>query len=94
MLHIVRVSGFSSQALSQCLTMCLADDSILLLDDGCYNLANNELADALAHKKITTVFFVEEHAKARAQYSNDFKPITLADVLPLIFNHNNTTTWS
>jgi tRNA 2-thiouridine synthesizing protein B len=40
MLHLIRNSGFNSNALTQCLEMILPQDSILLIDDGCYNLSH------------------------------------------------------
>ena len=67
MLHIIRRSGFTSNALAQCLSMVLADDSILLMDDGCYNVNHPLLLEALTSKPNTAVYFVDVHTSARAQ---------------------------
>lgn len=108
MLHIIRSSGFTSNALTQCLSMVLAQDSILLMDDGCYNVNHPLLHDALATNPNTTVYFVDLHASARAltpissnsqnnsngYIGNAFIAIALSDALTHIFNHNNSITWS
>jgi tRNA 2-thiouridine synthesizing protein B len=96
MLHIIRNSGFSSSALTQCLSMCLPQDSILLMDDGCYNLNHPLLAEALTKQPALKVYFINLHASARAQSSNNtsFISSNLTDVLELLFSHNNSITWS
>ena len=96
MLHIIRDSGFNSSALTQCLSMNLPQDSILLMDDGCYNLNHPLLLAAIAKQPALKVYFISLHASARAQKSNNtsFVSSTLDDVLELLFSHNNSITWS
>ena len=96
MLHIIRNSGFSSNALTQCLSISLPQDSILLMDDGCYNLNHPLLAEALTKQPALKVYFINLHASARAQ--NSINPVfissTLDNVLELLFTHDNSITWS
>jgi tRNA 2-thiouridine synthesizing protein B len=96
MLHIIRNSGFSSNALTQCLSMALPQDNILLMDDGCYNLNHPLLAEALTKQPALKVYFIDLHASARAQ--NSINPVfissTLDNVLELLFTHDNSITWS
>jgi tRNA 2-thiouridine synthesizing protein B len=96
MLHIIRNSGFSSSAISQCLSMCLPQDSILLMDDGCYNLNHPLLLEALAKQSELKLYYIGLHASARAQSSNNtsFISSNLTDVLELLFSHDNSITWS
>lgn len=96
MLHIIRSSGFSSNALTQCLSMSLPQDSILLMDDGCYNLNHPLLLAAITKQPTLKVHFMGLHANARAQSSanNSFISSTLNEVLELLFNHDNSITWS
>ncbi len=96
MLHIIRTSAFTSKVLEQCLSMCLSDDSILLMDDGCYNLNHALLLEAHAKQSTITVYFISLHASARAKKNtNDaFNAITLTEVLALVFQHDNSITWS
>ena len=96
MLHIIRSSAFNSNTLTQCLSMYLSGDSILLMDDGCYNLNHSLLLEAQARQSSITVYFISLHASARAQKNpNDtFNAITLNEVLALIFQHDNSITWS
>lgn len=96
MLHIIRSSGFSSNILTHCLTMAQPQDSILLMDDGCYNLNHPLLLAAAVKQPELKVYFIKLHADARAQSSDKhtFTPSTLAQMLELIFNHDNSMTWS
>ncbi|WP_085297412.1 sulfurtransferase complex subunit TusB [Cognaticolwellia mytili] len=96
MLHIIRNSGFSSSALMQCLSMNLPQDSILLMDDGCYNLNHPLLLAALVKQPALKVYFISLHASARAQKTSNtsFVSSTLDDVLELLFSHDNSITWS
>jgi tRNA 2-thiouridine synthesizing protein B len=96
MLHIIRNSGFSSSVLTQCLSMSLPQDSILLMDDGCYNLNHPLLLAALIKQPELKVYFISLHASARAQNSTHtaFISSTLDNVLELLFSHDNSITWS
>ena len=95
-LHIIRSSGYSSNALVQCLSMLLPQDNILLMDDGCYNLSHALLLKALKDDAELTAYVVSEHASARAQSSShsDFILTTLTEVVTLLFKHDNSITWS
>jgi tRNA 2-thiouridine synthesizing protein B len=95
-LHIIRSSGYSSNALAQCLSMLLPQDNILLMDDGCYNLSHALLLKALKDDPELTAYVVSEHASARAQSSShsDFILTTLIEVVTLLFKHDNSITWS
>lgn len=98
MLHIIRSSGFNSNALTQCLGLVANNDSIILMDDGCYNLQHPlllELLESNSTQAYINVYFIDSHAHARAQsYNNMCKAITLTNMLDLIFKHNNSITWS
>ena len=94
-LHIVRSSGFNTNALTQCLSLVSNADSILLMDDGCYNINHPLLIELLGNRPEVSVSIIDNHAEARAQTANKLiSTITLADMLELIFNHNNSITWS
>ena len=96
MLHIIRNSGYSNNALAQCLNMALPQDSILLMDDGCYNLSHKLLLDSLENKPEISVYFIKLHADARAQnnINSEFMATTLTEVVALLFKHDNSITWS
>jgi len=96
MLHLIRNSGFNSNALTQCIEMILPQDSILLIDDGCYNFSHALLLKTLTEQQDITLYFISQHADARAQCPNNklFIPITLAEVVALLFKHDNSITWS
>ena len=96
MLHIIRTSGFNNNALAQCLDTTLEQDSLLLIDDGCYNLHHPLLLEILMAKTELKCFYIGLHASARAQFKPApvFTEITLDDVNELIFSHHNSITWS
>lgn len=96
MLHIIRSSGYNNNALEQCLDMLLPNDSILLMDDGCYNVNHKMLLKAQSASPALSIYFLEQHANARAQKNidNNFTPTTLTNVVTLLFQHDNSITWS
>jgi tRNA 2-thiouridine synthesizing protein B len=96
MLHLIRNSSFNSNALTQCLDMILPQDSILLIDDGCYNFNHALLLRTLTEQQDITLYFISQHAIARAQCPNNklFIPISLTQVVALLFKHDNSITWS
>ena len=96
MLHIIRNSAFNNNSLSQCLAMCMAQDTILLMDDGCYNLQHPLLLDMPTKHSEINVHFLQLHATARAQHTEQglFTAVSMEDVLQLIFSHDNAITWS
>jgi tRNA 2-thiouridine synthesizing protein B len=95
MLHIIRSSGFTSNALTQCLNMTLPEDTILLMDDGCYNLNHPVMLETQSNQQQITVYYISLHASARAQINkSSFTAIGLDDVPDLIFKHDNAITWS
>jgi tRNA 2-thiouridine synthesizing protein B len=76
--------------------MILPQDSILLIDDGCYNFNHTLLLRTLTEQQDITLYFISQHAIARAQCPNNklFIPITLTQVVALLFKHDNSITWS
>ncbi|MFT6918600.1 MAG: tRNA 2-thiouridine synthesizing protein B [Cognaticolwellia sp.] len=50
----------------------------------------------LTEQQDITLYFISQHADARAQCTNNnlFIPITLAEVVALLFKHDNSITWS
>lgn len=95
MLHIIRSSGFSNNALELCIGNLQQGDSLALLDDGCYNLNHKNLstlAQQLGHENI---YVINEHVKSRALNTpKSIKTISLAQLSELIFTHDNNITWS
>ena len=76
--------------------MLLPNDSILLMDDGCYNVSHKLLLKAQLALPELTIYFIEQHANARAQKNidNNFTSTTLTDVVTLLFQHESSITWS
>jgi tRNA 2-thiouridine synthesizing protein B len=94
-LHLVRQSAFATNDFAQCLSVLDHQDSIILMDDGCYNL-NHTLMDSLIKRvdETMTIHVLTSHAKARAiKAIEPIKEIEMNDVINLTFNHNKVITW-
>ncbi|MCP4987292.1 MAG: sulfurtransferase complex subunit TusB [Colwellia sp.] len=94
-LHLVRQSAFATNDFAQCLSVLAQQDSIVLMDDGCYNLKHS-LMDSLIKRVDGSILIhvVSSHAEARAIESDEaIKHIEMTDVVVLTFNHNKVITW-
>ena len=94
-LHLVRQSAFASNDFAQCLSVLNHQDSVVLMDDGCYNLKHT-LMDSLIKRVDGTVNInvVASHAQARAiEIITTVNAIEMSDVVELTFNHNKVITW-
>jgi len=90
-LHLLRCSAFSSKKVDHCLANLSGEDSLILLDDGCYNLTHPSLANIISSP---STYIVKEHAIARALSIPDhLKTISLLELNDLIFTHNSVVTW-
>ena len=94
-LHLVRQSAFSTNDFAQCLSVVDHQDTIVLMDDGCYNLKHS-LMDNLIKRIDDTIIIcvVTSHAQARAVESIiAVSNIKMADVVELTFTHKKVITW-
>ena len=92
-LHLIRQSpGKALGEIQLCLNTLLPEDSIVLMDDGCY-LTSHSLCNDMLTKK-AQVYMIAEHAKARAiNTAKTVKLISLAEINELIFSHKSSVTW-
>ena len=94
-LHIVRQSAFASNDFAQCLSVLEHQDSVVLMDDGCYNLKHS-LMDSLIKRVDGSVNInvVVSHARARAiEIIATVNAIEMSDVVELTFTHKKVITW-
>lgn len=95
MLHLVRTSAFQSNDFEQCLNVVQTSDTLVLLDDGCYNL-NHELWQQAASKlPLTALYIIEAHAQARAITldKESVSTLSLDALMKLICNTEKSVTW-
>lgn len=94
-LHLVRQSAFSTNDLEQCLSVLGQQDSVVLMDDGCYNLKHPLMQGLIKQENGTiTIYVISSHAQARAiKKITTINHIDMADVVDLTFNHNKVITW-
>jgi sulfur relay protein TusB/DsrH len=88
MLHLVRTSAFQTSDFEQCLDVIQANDTIVLLDDGCYNLSHDLWQQP-------ALYIVEAHAQARAITIDKEKINTLSldALMTLICATEKSVTW-
>ena len=94
-LHLVRQSAFTTNDFAQCLSVLDHQDTIVLMDDGCYNLKHN-LMDSLIKRIDSSINInvITRHAKARAiDLIATVNHIDISDVVELTFNHKKVITW-
>ncbi|WP_057831154.1 sulfurtransferase complex subunit TusB [Colwellia sp. TT2012] len=94
-LHLIRQSAFTSNDFAQCLSVLDHQDSVVLMDDGCYNLKHS-LMDSLI-KRVggsVNINIIASHAQARAiEIITAVNTIEISDVVELTFTHNKVITW-
>jgi len=94
-LHLVRQSAFTNNDFAQCLSMIGQQDTIVLMDDGCYNLKHT-LMDSLIKQVDNTIHItvIISHAKARGiEIQKTVKGINMSEVVELTFTHKKVITW-
>lgn len=88
-LHIIRSPSLTN-FLPELQSLVAAQDAILLMDDGCYQLA----LPALKKLTVSCVYVVREHMQARAVVNQEAATEVLATTTPsLLFDFNNSITW-
>lgn len=94
-LHIVRQSAFMTSDLAQCISLLLSEDTLVLIDDGCYNLSHRLLTDLLSQPNNSiTVNVIKSHAEARALLvPKGVNIIEMTALVEFTFTHQKVITW-
>lgn len=94
-LHLVRSSAYNGNDLNQCISNIQTDDTLVLLDDGCYNITHPLLAQCTQMHPELAIYFIENHADARAINVNQTisTPITMDTLIKLTFSNDTVVTW-
>jgi sulfur relay protein TusB/DsrH len=95
MLHLVRTSAFKTNDFQQCLNVIQTSDTLVLLDDGCYNLSHDLWQQALSKIALPALYIIETHAKARS-VSIDYNRVnilSLEALMTLICETEKSVTW-
>ena len=95
MLHLVRTSAFQTNDFQQCLNVLQSTDTIVLLDDGCYNLSHDLWQEASNKIALTALYIIEAHAQARAITidKNKINTLSLDALMTLICKTEQSVTW-
>ena len=98
-LHLIRSSAFSNNDLEQCIHNIEDSDSVVLLDDGCYNI-NHPLMNKLQEKiSMINLYILRKHAQARGINIDDFtskdvfNSITMEELVGMTFSNDSVVTW-
>jgi len=93
-LHIVRKSAFSSNDLAQCLALVIKSDTIVLLDDACYNVNHPLITQVLTEQPELAIQIMKTHALARAiTVMDSIRTIAMKDLVSLTLTHEKVITW-
>lgn len=91
-LHLLRLSPFTNNDMLLCNENLMLNDSVVLLDDGCYTL-NHPLLNKL-QIKCDNIFIIEQHALARGlSLKNNIQAIDITTLNQFVFEHKNSVTW-
>ena len=95
MLHLVRTSAFQANDFEQCLNVVQPSDTIVLLDDGCYNLSHDLWQQALNNKALPSLYIIEAHGQARSVNidNNKVNLLSLDSLMTLICETDKSVTW-
>jgi len=95
-LHLLRCGSFTHRHLTECTAILADDDAIILLDDGCYSLADPQLQQLCEQQKLCDCYVIVEHATARAltvPSKHPYKSISINTLAELLFQFDNSITW-
>ncbi len=89
-LHIVRQSAYITNDFQQCVQVLKQGDSIVLIDDGCYNV-NHSIFFKLNNHDIS-LYILKKHAQARS-ITYDITEIDMASLVNFTFENDTVITW-
>jgi len=92
-IHLVRTSAFSHNDYAQCVDILQSSDTIVLLDDGCYNLGHPLTNKALNVISSDLFYVIGSHKEARALTDENVNTITMNELVNLIAQSSGTITW-
>jgi tRNA 2-thiouridine synthesizing protein B len=92
-LYLLRLSPFTNQHnVELCCDTLTMNDSVVLMDDGCYTL-NHQLLNKLI-LSCENVYIIKTHAIARGlSLSNNTQAIDITKLNQYIFEYSNSVTW-
>ena len=95
-LHFVRKSAFSTSDFEQCLRLITHQDTVVFIDDGCYNLKHSLLHELLnTTKEDVKIACIGLHMQGRAikDIQDTVNIIEMKDLVALTFTHKKVITW-
>ncbi|TYK66850.1 sulfurtransferase complex subunit TusB [Colwellia echini] len=93
-LHLVRQSAFTTNDFAQCINILGQRDTIVLMDDGCYNLKHTLLDTLLNTVTTSQLNVITSHARARAiDIQANVNNIEMSALVALTFTHQQVVTW-
>lgn len=91
-LHLLRQSPFDANDLANCCNILKENDTVVLLDDGCYTLSHSLLSEL--YNNCTNIFVIKQHAVSRGlKITSSIQSINITTLNQLIFEHSNSVTW-
>ena len=93
-LHIVRRSAFDTTDYLQCSNIIQDNDTLVLCDDGCYNLSHQITTNLLNDRSALSLKVISLHAQSRAiKIPSRVNAIDMNALVDLTFHHDKVITW-
>ena len=88
-LHLIRNSAYSDANVLTALSLRNANDLVVLIDDGVYNVSHPSIQQLLANNTGIEVYVIEHHIQARGIATPDnIEQITMANLIALTTNQH------
>jgi len=89
-LHIIRQSAYTTDDFQQCIQVLKQDDSVVFIDDGCYNVNHPAFLNIKKHG--FSFYILNKHAEARA-ITCELSKIDMTSLVNLTFENDTVITW-
>lgn len=93
-IHLIRNSAYSDANVLTALSLLNANDLVVLIDDGVYNVSHPSIQQLLANNTSIEVYVIEHHIQARGIVTPyNIEQITMANLVALIDQSTQVITW-
>ncbi len=93
-LHLIRVTNSAHSGANNSIALLNTNDVVVFIDDGIYNINQLILNDFIEVIGKESIYFIDEHAKARAiQAPSNISAINMAKLLTIALSCTRTITW-
>ncbi|REL26984.1 sulfurtransferase complex subunit TusB [Thalassotalea euphylliae] len=93
-IHLIRNSAYSDANILTALSLLNADDLVVFIDDGVYNVSHPGIQQLLVNNIGIQVYVIEHHIQARGITAPvNIEKITMANLVALTDQSTQVITW-